>query len=74
MYAKLTEVYQAQKDGLNLLRVRAEYNFLLGDIDKAIKDLEQAQRLAQENFPLLAKINNRKQALVEIKATLKKLR
>lgn len=74
VWQKLTEVYQAQKDGLNLLRARAEYSFLLGDIEKALKDLEQAQRLAQENYPLLAKIISRKQNLLEIKANSKKLR
>ncbi|MBK9187132.1 MAG: M48 family metalloprotease [Moraxellaceae bacterium] len=47
------------KDALNLLRARAEYSFLLGDIDKALKDLEQAKKLAQNNYPLLAKINAR---------------
>ena len=74
VWQKLTEVYQTQKDGLNLLRARAEYSFLLGGIDKALKDLEQAKQLAQENYPLLAKIINRKQSLLEIKTTNKKLR
>lgn len=74
VWQKLTEVYQTQKDGLNLLRARAEYSFLLGDIDKALKDLEQAKQLAQENYPLLAKIISRKQSLLEIKTTNKKLR
>lgn len=74
VWQKLIEVYQAQKDGLNLLKARAEYGFLLGDLDKALKDLEQAKKLIQDNYPLLAKINSRQQTLLEIKANTKKLR
>lgn len=64
-------LHQAQKDALNLLRARAEFSFLLGDIDKALKDLEQAKNLAQNNYPLLAKISSRQQVLLEIKANTK---
>jgi predicted Zn-dependent protease len=74
VWQKLIEVYQAQKDALHLLKARAEYSFLLGDIDKALKDLEQAKKLAQNNYPLLAKINARFLALTELKANTKKLR
>lgn len=74
VWQKLIEVYQAQKDALNLLRARAEFSFLLGDIDKALKDLEQAKNLAQNNYPLLAKITARYRTLIELKANTKKLR
>ena len=65
VWSALVEVYQNQKDGLNLLRARAEYAFLLGDYDKAIKDLEQAKKLAPDNYPLLAKINLRLQTVLD---------
>jgi predicted Zn-dependent protease len=74
VWHKLIEVYQAQKAGVDLLRARAEYSFLVGNIDKALKDLEQAKRLAQNNYPLLAKINVRFLTLTELKANTKKLR
>lgn len=74
VWSALIEVYQQQKDGLNLLRARAEYAFLLADYDKSIKNLEQAKKLAQDNYPLLAKINLRLQSIIDIKNAAKKLR
>lgn len=74
VWSALVDVYQNQKDGLNLLRARAEYAFLLGDYDKAIKSLEQAKKLAPDNYPLLAKINLRLQTVLDSKNAAKKLR
>lgn len=74
VWSALVEVYQHQKDGLNLLRARAEYAFLLGDYAKAIKDLEQAKKLAPDNYPLLAKINLRLQTVLDSQSAAKKLR
>ncbi len=56
----MMEAYQQQKDALGVLRTRAEYVFLLGQGEKALKDLEQAAELAKSNYPLAAKIDQRR--------------
>lgn len=48
-----------RKDSIGVLRSRAEFRFLSGQGDKAIKDLEQAVRLAKGNYPLQARLMDR---------------
>ena len=68
----MMEAYQQQKDGLGVLRTRAEFEFLLGQGEKALKDLAQAVVLANNNYSLMAKIAQRKADIQEIMATEKK--
>lgn len=60
VWRAMMEAYQQQKDALGVLRTRAELKFLLGQGDKALKDLEQAAELAKKNYPLAAKIAQRR--------------
>lgn len=68
VWQALIEAYQQLKDGLGILRARAEYAFLLGQGEKALKDLEQASVLAKTNYPLLAKIEQRRADIQKIMA------
>ena len=74
VWQALMECYQAQKDGLQLLRARAEFAFLLGSYDKALADLEQAKKLAVNNYPLLAKIKQRQLFIEQTKEVSKKIK
>ncbi|HNG46150.1 MAG TPA: M48 family metalloprotease, partial [Agitococcus sp.] len=74
VWQSLVECYQAQKEGLQLLRARAEFAFLLGSYDKAISDLEQAKKLATNNYPLLAKIKQRQLVFEQTKEVSKKIK
>ena len=53
VWQSLIECYQAPKEGLQLLRAKSRICFLLGAFDKSISDLEQAKKLAINNYPLL---------------------
>lgn len=74
VWQNLIECYQAQKDGLSLLRAQAEQSYLIGDFDKAIRSLEQAKKLAAQNYPLLAKIKTRQEWFVYTKNTSRPLK
>lgn len=55
----LSEACLQRKDSVGVLRSRAEYRFLSDQSDKAVKDMEQAIRLAKGNYPLQAKLQDR---------------
>ena len=72
VWQALIEAYQQQLDGLGVLRARAEYEFLLGKGEKALKDLDQAIVMAKNNYSLMAKIEQRRADIQEIIALEKK--
>jgi predicted Zn-dependent protease len=72
VWQALIEAYQQQQDGLGVLRARAEYEFLLGKGEKALKDLDQAVVMAKNNYSLMAKIEQRRADIQEIMAIEKK--
>jgi len=72
VWQAMMEAYQQQHNGLGVLRARAEYAFLLGQGEKSLKDLEQAAIIAKVNYPLLAKIEQRRLDIQEIIALEKK--
>jgi predicted Zn-dependent protease len=59
----LSEAALQRKDAVGVLRARAESRFLNGSGEKAVKDLEQAIRLAKDNYPLQAKLQSRLDAI-----------
>ncbi|PTQ88257.1 M48 family metalloprotease [Agitococcus lubricus] len=72
IWRSLMECYQQQKDALGVLRARAEYTFLQGDGKRALVDLAQAAEMAKTNYPVLAKIQQRQQAIQNIMIAEKK--
>ncbi len=55
----MSEAYLQRKDAIGVLRSRAEVRFLTGQGEKSLKDLEQSIRLAQGNYPLQARLQER---------------
>ena len=55
----MTEARLQLKDPVNVLRSRAEWRFLDGQGDQAVRDLEEAARQSRDNYPVLARINAR---------------
>lgn len=72
VWRTLMEAHQQLKDALGVLRSRAEYLFLSGQGETALKDLEQAEVLAQTNYPLAAKISQRRKEIQDVLALQKK--
>lgn len=72
VWQAMMEAHQQQKDGIGVLRARAEFEFLLGQGEKALKDLEQAIVIAKNNYSLMAKIAQRRAAIQETMAMEKK--
>lgn len=54
----LADAYLQQKDAINVLRCRAENLFLHGQTRQALEALQQANRLAGNNYQLSAHIQN----------------
>ncbi len=55
----LSEVQGQVDDILGLHQSRAEYYFLTGNIDDAIKHLQYAQKMAEDNFALKTKLDKK---------------
>lgn len=69
----MSEAHLQRKDSIGVLRSRAEVRFLTGQGEKSLKDLEQSIRLAQGNYPLQAKLQERLNRMKEMLAEERKM-
>lgn len=66
VWSELADTQQLLKNPVGVLRSRAEFHFLNGDAQKALRELDQAANLARDNYPLSARINHRRQEMQEL--------
>ncbi len=59
IWYELAEIQGLTKDILGLHQSRAEYFFLNGNIDDAIKHLQYARKMVEDNFSLKAKLDKK---------------
>lgn len=59
MEAAASRLPEGQLKTLQVLRFRAEIQFWHGNVDNAIRSLMRASKLAQNNYSMQAKIENR---------------
>ncbi|OED40184.1 hypothetical protein ACH42_17795 [Endozoicomonas sp. (ex Bugula neritina AB1)] len=59
IWYELAEVQGLANDILGLHQSRAKYFFLTGNIDEAIKHLQYARKMAEDNFALKAKLDKK---------------
>lgn len=70
----MSEAALQRKDSVGVLRGRAELRFLTGQGDKAVKDLEQAIRMAKGNYPMQARLQQRLDKMRELSADDKEIK
>ena len=69
VWAELAEIQGLAKDIVGLHQSRAEYFFLTGNIDDAIKHITYAQKQAGENHVLKAKLEGRMSEMLDYRNT-----
>ena len=71
IWKQLAQTYSKTGDIVGVHQARAEYLYLNGKTDNAIEQLEFALTLTGNNFPLIAKIETRRELLIKSKEELK---
>ena len=70
-WKQLAQTYGKTGNIIGVHQARAEYLYLSGKTDRAIEQLEFALALISNDFPLIAKVETRRELLIKSKEELR---